>query len=219
MLVRAINTNLYKNNGYVNSLNFTAAKQKKSQPQTNPYGTTFDEERAGEDIKKALEVLGNKKLELIIHNASAPSEAGKDVGVGSLYSESSKDILIPFLEKYGFSGVQVDPEGMRPEHDASPYFSNSFVYNPLIIDLDDLTRPENGAIIDKNVFKSIVRLNPAKGSEHGDYEHARDSFDLGITNAWKNFKAKSANIDSISDPVERDAIAQLSDEYESYREE
>ena len=219
MLVRAINTNLYKNNGYVNSLNFTAAKQKKSQPQTNPYGTTFDEERAGEDIKKALEVLGNKKLELIIHNASAPSEAGKDVGVGSLYSESSKDILIPFLEKYGFSGVQVDPEGMRPEHDASPYVSNSFVYNPLIIDLEDLTRPENGAIIDKNVYKSIVRLNPAKGSERGDYEHARDSFDLGITNAWKNFKAKSANIDSISDPVERDAISQLSDEYESYREE
>ena len=139
MLVRAINTNLYKNNGYVNSLNFTAAKQKKSQPQTNPYGTTFDEERAGADIKKALEVLGNKKLELIIHNASAPSEAGKDVGVGSLYSESSKDILIPFLEKYGFSGVQVDPEGMRPEHDASPYVSNSFVYKPLIIDLEDLT--------------------------------------------------------------------------------
>ncbi len=215
MLIRAINTNLYKNNRAVNSLNFGATKQKTSH--TNPYDSTkYDQKRASEDIKKALDVLGDKKLELIIHNASAPSKTSKDVGVGSLYSESSKELLIPFLEKYGFSGIQVDPEGMRPEHDASPYVSNSFVYNPLIIDLEDLTKPENGAILDKNVFKSIARLNPAKGSSYGDYEHARDSFDLGLTNAWKNFKAKSSDIDSISDPVERAAISGLANDYDEY---
>lgn len=218
LLVRAINTNLYKNNYVANSLNFGATGQKKS-AQTNPYGEKYDQERATQDIRKALDVLGDKKLELILHNASAPSKAAKDVGIGSLYSESSRELLIPFLEKYGFSGIQVDPEGMRPEHDASPYVSNSFVYNPLIIDLEDLTRPENGAIVDKNVYKSIVRLNPARNSEYGDYKHARDSFDLGLTNAWKNFKAKSANLDSISDPVEKDAVAALANEYADYSRE
>ncbi len=207
LLIRAIETNFYKNKLEGRTLNFAAAKNT-----SNPYM----QESVGENIKDALQVLGDKKLELIIHNASAPSLLSKDVGVGSLYSESSRDLLVPFLTKYGFSGIQVDPEGMRPAHDASPYVSNSFVYNPLIIDLDDLTVPANGALLDKNVYKSIVRLNPSKGKDNGDYEHARDSFDLALTNVWKNFKAKKANPDLITDPVEQIAIEQLSEEFDEY---
>lgn len=216
LFIRAIGTNVYKNNLKANSLNFTSRKT----GATNPYSTKeYDPKRASSDIREALEVLGDKKLELIIHNASAPSAAGKDVGIGSLYSESSKKLLIPFLETYGFSGVQVDPEGMRPEHDASPYVSNSFVYNPLIIDLEDLTKPENGALLDKNVYKTIVKLNPAKGKIKGDYEHSRDSFDIALVNVWKNFKNKSSNLDSISNPQEAQAVSELSDNFAQYKQE
>lgn len=207
MLVQAIGTNLYKNN----QVNFGAKKTAASEP--------FSKERCANDIQSALSALGDKKLEVIIHNASAPSLDGKDVGVGSLYSNSSRKLLIPFLNQYGISGIQVDPEGMRPVHDASPYVSNSFVYNPLIIDLEDLTKPGNGTLVDKNVFASIVKLNPAKGSKYGDFEHAKDSFGLGLANAWDNFKDKSEDIDSISNPKEKAAIEKLSNQFDNYLEE
>ncbi len=219
MLVRAIGTNLYKNNYNADVLNFTAA-QKNQHKHTSAYATnSFDAKRLSEDIPEALKVLGDKKMELIIHNASAPSIDGKDVGIGSLYSKSTRDALVPFLKKYGFSGIQLDPEGMRPRHDASPYVSNSFVYNPLIIDLEDLTTPQEGALLDKNVYKSIVRLNPARSKQHGDYNHARDSFDLALTNIWKNFKNKSSNVDSIHNPVEKDAVIKLGDDFDKYLDE
>lgn len=209
MLVRAIGTNVYKNKSEGKTLNFGNENRVK-----NPYM----QESVGENIQDALKVLGDKKLELIIHNASAPSIVSKDVGVGSLYSESSKNLLIPFLIKYGFSGIQLDPEGMRPLHDASPYVSNSFVYNPLIIDLEALTMPENGALLDKNVYNSIVKLNPSRGKSNGDYEHAKDSYDLALANVWKNFKAKSTNLDSIS-YAEQIAVERLTKQFNEYLDE
>ena len=216
MLIRAIDTNVYKNKLQSGVLNFTSLKGSNLHHHTNPYqGRAYNQERTTEDIKNALDVLG-KELQIIVHNPSAPSLYSKDTGVGSLYSESSQQLLTPFLKKYGFSGIQVDPEGLRPEHDASPYVTNSFVYNTLMIDLEDLTEPENGALLDKNIFKSIVRLNPSKGSDMCDYEHARDSFDLALANAWKNFKSKSALVDSIVSPVERQAISQLKGDYDEY---
>lgn len=215
MLISAVGSSLNRKN----QVNFAATSNSKRKSSNNATNIVYDEKQTEKDIKKALQVLGNKKLELILHNASAPSYNSKDVGVGSLYSESSKDLLIPFLTKYGFSGIQVDPEGMRPQFDPSPYVSNSFVYNPLIIDLEDLTKPENGAILDKNVYNSIVRLNPANGNENGDYVHARDSFDLALGDAWENFKSKSSDINSISDPIEKDAIKALSDDFDNYYEE
>lgn len=215
MLVSAIKPNLYKNKQYATMPSFTG---RNSQAPASKNSAAVDE-NLSENIKKALDVLGNKKLELIIHNASAPSIPSKDVGIGSLYSETSKEKLIPFLEKYGFSGVQVDPEGRRPSHDPSPYVSNSFVYNPLIIDLEDLTKPENGALLDKNIYKTIVRLNPAKGTDNGDYEHARDSYELALGHVWNNFKAKSSDDDLVDDPAEADAIEELKSDYAEYVEE
>ena len=210
MLINAIDTGLYKNNS-ASSLNFKSghyAKHDHRAKSTDP--------NLANNINKALDVLGDKKLELIIHNGSAPSLKGKDVGVGSLYSESSRQLLIPFLKKYGFSAIQVDPEGMRQKGSASPYTSNSFVYNPLIIDLEDLTKPENGALLDSDVYNSIVNLNPSQGKDIGDYGHAYDSYGIALANAWINFKEKSSNPDSISDSVERSAIKSLTDEYNEY---
>ena len=207
MLVRAIGTNVYKNKSNGHDLNFKSAKSV-----SNPY----TKESVGENIKDALDVLGDKKLELIIHNASAPSISSKDTGVGSLYSESSRELLIPFLMKYGFSGIQIDPEGMRPEYDASPYVSNSFVYNPLIIDLDDLTKVENGKILSPSIYRSIVTLNPARGKNKGDYEHAKDSFNLALSEAWEKFKDYSLNPDAISNPVQKKAIVNLKNDYDEY---
>lgn len=211
LLIRAVDTNLYKKNSSKASLNF------KSNFHSNPNASkAVSDANLSGNISKALEVLGDKKLELIIHNGSAPSLEGKDVGVGSLYSESSRQLLIPFLKKYGFSAIQVDPEGMRQKGSASPYTSNSFVYNPLIIDLEDLTKPENGALLDSDVYNSIVNLNPARGRDLGDYGHAYDSYGIALSNAWINFKEKSSNPDSISNPTEKSAIKNLMNEYDRY---
>ena len=194
--------------GRKNSVAFSGDKGK--------YSTThFDEMRASADIKKALDVM-DKKLEVIIHGPSAPSKSGKDVGVGSLYSESSKDLLIPFLKTWGITGIQVGPEGITPNGDASPYVSNSFVYNPLMIDLEQLTKPKYGSILDKNIYTSIEKLNPAKNNELGDFNYANNAFDIALTNSWNNFKNKIANLDSIVNPEEREGLIRLSKDYNAY---
>ena len=214
MFVKPFGTSFETRN--LSSLNFSANTAKKH-AHKNPYsGSPYNQERATSDINKALDALGNKRLELIVHNASAPSMDAKDVGVGSLYSESSRTLLIPFLKKYGFSAIQVDPEGMRQNGSASPYTTNSFVYNPLIIDLESLTKPENGSLLDYDVYDSIVRLNPSRGKDLGDYAHACDCFEIALSNVWNNFKEKTSNSESIINFKERAAIQDLSYEYDQY---
>lgn len=213
MLIRAIDTGLYKNNSAAKT-GFTSSYH--THPNNSSLASSYN---LTGDINKALDVLGNKKLELIIHNASAPSLEGKDVGIGSLYSESSRKLLIPFLKKYGFSAIQVDPEGMRQRGSASPYTTNSFVYNPLIIDLESLIKPENASLLDRDVYESIVRLNPSRGKDVGDYAHASDSYEVALSNVWNNFKEKAQNINYVTDPVQRAAVNKISQEFGQYYKE
>ncbi len=180
---------------------------------------TISKEKLSKDINKALHVLGDKKLELIIHNASAPSEDGKDIGIGSMYSNSTRNMLLPFLKTYGFSALQLDPEGMRPEHDPSPYVTNSFVYNPLIIDLENLTKPENGSLLNQNLYQSIVDDNVAKNNEKGDYKYARDSVNKAIDNAYSNMILKAQNPDLVQDPQELDGVFAMAEALEQHMQE
>ena len=69
MLISAVGSSLNRKN----QVNFAATSNSKRKSSNNATNIVYDEKQTEKDIKKALQVLGNKKLELILHNASAPS--------------------------------------------------------------------------------------------------------------------------------------------------
>ncbi|MBE7706901.1 MAG: 4-alpha-glucanotransferase [Cyanobacteria bacterium SIG30] len=138
-------------------------------------------------IDESLRAL-DKELGIIIHHSSAPSEKEKDTGIGSLYSEASRNLVLPFLNKHNFSSIQVEPETTRKFGDASPYASSNNMANILMQDLEMLTREEFGSLLSKSTFEDIVNYNPNKNTDKANFDYANSSYERAFSEAWDNFK-------------------------------
>ncbi len=83
-------------------------------------------------IQKGLELLEIDRLVLAIHDQSFPGSAEEDIGRGSPYSRSGREFL-SFVQKLGFNGVQLGPQGKTTRSDPSPYTGTIFSRNILSI--------------------------------------------------------------------------------------
>ncbi|HSA06555.1 MAG TPA: 4-alpha-glucanotransferase [Candidatus Gastranaerophilales bacterium] len=144
-------------------------------------------------IHKALEILNKKNFSLIIHGASFPSLKEQDTGFGTYNSEGGRK-FIEFINNLGFNGIQLGPDGMTKGVDSSPYIGTMFSNNPLFIDLYQLTTPEFGEILDKELFARIVANNPAKNNRSA-YSYVYKEQNKALREAFKTFKAKLSEDD------------------------
>lgn len=136
-------------------------------------------------LNQGLELLG-KQVDIILHNASAPSVKAENVGIGSLFSKTSVKKLFPFLKEHGISGVQQEPNGLRKAKDNSPYAPESSAKNILMIPLEKLASKEYGNILSKETFEKIVANNPDK--KNVDYDYVRSAYDIALKEAFNNAK-------------------------------
>ena len=71
-------------------------------------------------LNAGLKLL-DKKVDLILHNSSAPAIRSENTGIGSLFSRTTVTKLFPFLKRHAFSNIQQEPNSLRKPHDNSPY--------------------------------------------------------------------------------------------------
>lgn len=143
-------------------------------------------------LNQGLELLG-KQVDIILHNASAPSVKSENVGIGSLFSRTSVKKLFPFLKEHGISGIQQEPNGLRKAKDNSPYAPESSAKNILMIPLEKLASEEYGKILSKETFEKIVANNPDK--KNVNYDYVRKSYDLALREAFGNAKESKEFLD------------------------
>ena len=143
-------------------------------------------------LNQGLELLG-KQVDIILHNASAPSVKAENVGIGSLFSRTSVKKLFPFLKEHGISGIQQEPNGLRKASDNSPYAPESSAKNILMIPLEKLTSKEYGNILSKETFEKIVANNPDK--KNVDYDYVRSAYDIALKEAFNNAKESKDFLD------------------------
>lgn len=143
-------------------------------------------------LNQGLELLG-KQVDIILHNASAPSVKAENVGIGSLFSRTSVKKLFPFLKEHGISGIQQEPNGLRKASDNSPYAPESSAKNILMIPLEKLTSKEYGHILSKETFEKIVANNPDK--KNVDYDYVRSAYDIALKEAFNNAKESKVFLD------------------------
>ena len=143
-------------------------------------------------LNQGLELLG-KQVDIILHNASAPSVKAENVGIGSLFSRTSVKKLFPFLKEHGISGIQQEPNGLRKASDNSPYAPESSAKNILMIPLEKLTSKEYGHILSKETFEKIVANNPDK--KNVNYDYVRSAYDIALKEAFNNAKESKEFLD------------------------
>ena len=125
--------------------------------------------RAARDVlDEALRVLGVRNLVLAIHDASFPSDEGEDVGRGSPHTAGAARLL-GFARALGFTGVQLGPQGMTSESNASPYDGTVFSKNTLSLAVAplveaDLVRPET--------LRALIDGRPSAPADRVTYRYA-----------------------------------------------
>lgn len=176
---------------------------------------SFGRHLRGEEIKDCNSAINDslkalkKEVGIILHNSSAPSDKEFDTGIGSVYSEASRNLVLPFLVNNGFTSIQVEPETERKFGDPSPYVSSTNAMNSLNGDLEQYTTEKYGKLLSRETFDSIVEKNPNKGLSRTNFDYVHSQYNKAYSEIWENFKAKKE--------ANSPEIASLSAEFEDFK--
>ena len=140
-------------------------------------------------LNEGLKLL-NKRVDIIIHNSAAPAVEKENTGIGSLFSRTVQEKLIPFLKSHGFTGIQQEPNNLRKIGDPSPYAPESAAKNIFMIPLEKLTTEKYGKLLSEWDFAKIV-ANRSKSSRV-DYYNVNEEYNRALKTAYENFKEGEA---------------------------
>ena len=135
-------------------------------------------------VNEGLRLL-NKQVDIIIHNASAPSVPAENLGIGTLFSRTVQEKLIPFLKAHGFTGIQQEPNNLRKQGDPSPYAPESSTKNIFMIPIEKLTTEKYGKILPKGIFEYFI--NHIKDKDNVNYKEVNNIYDRTLRVAFDNF--------------------------------
>ena len=104
------------------------------------------------DCKKEL---GIKDTTAIAFDFTIPSEEGKNMGIGSTWSDSMKHFITFVKDMTGITSIQLQPQGKISIGNKSPYSGTNFAYGEHIISLDKLTQKEYGKLLSEERILKI----------------------------------------------------------------
>ena len=136
-------------------------------------------------LNEGLKLL-NKRVDIIIHNSAAPAAEAENTGIGSLFSRTVQEKLIPFLKAHGFTGIQQEPNNLRKSGDPSPYAPESSAKNIFMIPLEKLTTEKYGKLLSEHDLSKVVS-NRSKSSRV-DYYNVNEEYNNVLHKAYQNFK-------------------------------
>ncbi len=172
--------------------------------------THSEKETYRNDCDKALELLGKEpgdKITLILHDYAVPSSPGRNMGIGSLFSDAARNAVLFAKDMFRINSVLTSPEGVidRPvktsNHEApaspSPYSGSNFAWGEHLIDLPKLTTAAYGRILPQGKIDEISHRYAnygVYGEFNVDYEavignqHHAGTHETALDIAYKNFK-------------------------------
>lgn len=169
------------------------------------------------DVQEGLKIL-DKNMAIILPASCSPSYYENDTGVGQPYSESSNELLYPFLNDWGFTVLQRQPSGLGKQTDASPYVANLSAYNTAVINLEELTKPDMGRILSRETYLDIVENNPQRGRNKSAYLYYVQANKTALDEAYVIFDYKRNNMDKLP-AEEQKAIEKLDYEFNQFKKE
>lgn len=86
-------------------------------------------------LRAALQALGVKRFLFAIHDASFPADPDEDIGRGAPGTAAAARLLA-FVARFGFTGIQLGPQGLTARDNPSPYDGTIFSRSVLSIPLD-----------------------------------------------------------------------------------
>jgi len=140
-------------------------------------------------LNEGLRLL-HKQVDIIIHNSAAPAIPKENTGIGSLFSRTVQEKLIPFLKAHGFTGIQQEPNNLRKAGDPSPYAPESSAKNIFMIPLEKLSTIQYDEILPREIFRDMFLGNTSKTEVN--YDEVNRRYDFALKYAYKNFKLKNA---------------------------
>lgn len=176
-----------------------------------------EKEPCAKAIREGLKTL-DKNLTLILPTNCAPGEKSKDIGTGQPYTESSKMMAAPFMQQWGFSRWQQEPNYLRKQTDPSPYVSNTTAYNTLMIDFEALTKEENACLLPKMSYDYIISHTPKPGSDRADFTYATRAADRVVYETYDSYAYKMKHIEDLTFE-EIGAILQYDEDFHKFVEE
>jgi 4-alpha-glucanotransferase len=122
-------------------------------------------------LRAALQALGVKRFLLAIHDASFPSDPDEDIGWGAPGTTAAARLLT-FVARFGFTGIQLGPQGQTAKNNASPYDGTIFSRSVLSIPLATFT---TGLLAGTVSAQSLARALGATGgtTSPARADHAR----------------------------------------------
>lgn len=138
------------------------------------------------------EVLNIKKFSMTLFSSASPSELGKNVGIGTINSSYSRNMIKKMAKFYGIDCVQMGPHGIRNRGWASPYSSSSYSLSAKSIDLFALGSKDFGSILSKssNALKKVQSPN-VSGYAAVNKELVGGIYSEALKEAFENFKKLS----------------------------
>ena len=100
-------------------------------------------------IQAAKKELDIKDTTAIVFDFNVPSEKGKNIGIGTSFSENMKPFMSFVKDMTGATSIQMQPQGKLEPNNYSPYSGTTFAYGAHIIDLEKLSTSEYASILDK----------------------------------------------------------------------
>lgn len=174
--------------------NRSSQKSLKSNVSFGMAPTTAEANRIAQLIKQAQPHLGKgrdltKVLSGIFFQASMPAQAGKNPGIGTIYSKPARQLLKTIAKVTGMNDVLVGPDGSYG--DKCPYDGSPFTLNPKAIDLEQLEEEKFGGILkpDSPELQKLYGENPNQ-DKWGKvaFNHVNKNFEPALRKAHQNFQ-------------------------------
>jgi 4-alpha-glucanotransferase len=144
-------------------------------------------------LAEARKALGIERFVLSVHDASFPGDAEEDLGRGSPYSPRAGDFF-ELARALGFTGVQLGPQGITSEHNASPYDGTVFSKNPLSLALGPLVRGEDGPrLLSEQTLAALVRRRPEGALQRVPYRFVYRAQREALAEVSQRFSERAAD--------------------------
>lgn len=132
--------------------------------------TTKEKQAYMQCIRSAKKELSIRDTTAIIFDYLIPSEAGKNLGIGSSLSDNAQKFANFLKELCGIDSMQLNPQGILKDNTVSPYSSASFSIGEHIIDLFKLTEQNFRNLLKPSELKKYVVVQNKDKSYKVDYE-------------------------------------------------
>lgn len=158
-------------------------------------------------IREALAALDKRHLLLSVHAPSLPSLEEEDFGRGTPYSVGASRFFA-FVERLGFSGVQLGPMGQTSEGNASPYDGTLFAQNLLDLWLPALVDGPMGGLLPERIAQMLITQAPPQARSRVDTPRVHAAMRAALEMAWTSFSRMRARGEAAHLPLDRiDAFA------------